>query len=150
VPKIFFEDFQIGSERQFGGYTFTAESIKVFAREFDPQPFHLDEAAGKNSPYGGLIASGWHTASAVMRMINDELLGEESGSIGSPGVDEMRWTLPVRPGDIISVQTTVIDVVPSRSKPDRGVIRTAYSVRNQRDEEVMTMIGIGMFLKRKT
>jgi len=150
MAGMFFEDFEVGFERQYGAYTFTTETIKRFAGEFDPQPFHLDEAAAENSPFGGLIASGWHTSSAVMRLLCDELLGEESGSMGSPGIDQLRWTRPVRPGDTISVRTKVIEVTASRSKPDRGVIRTSYSVRNQHDEEVMTMIGIGMFLRRKT
>lgn len=148
MSGIYFEDFEVGVERQYGAYTFTTETIKRFAGEFDPQPFHLDEAAAEQSPFGGLIASGWHTSCAVMRLLVDELLGEKSGSLGSPGIDQIRWLKPVRPGDTISVRTRVIEVTPSRSKPDRGVIRSAYSVRNQHDEEVMTMIGIGMFLKR--
>jgi acyl dehydratase len=150
MTGLYFEDFEVGAERQFGGYTFTAEAIKEFAAKFDPQPFHLDEAAARRSPFGGLIASGWHTSSAVMRLLVDELLGEKSGSLGSPGIDEIRWTRPVRPGDTITVRTRVIEVKPSRRKPDRGIIRTSYSVRNQNDEEVMTMIGIGIFLKRGT
>jgi len=148
MAGMYFEDFEVGFERQYGTYTFTTELIKKFAGEFDPQPFHMDEAAAENSPFGGLIASGWHTSCAVMRLIVDELLGEESGSMGSPGIDQIRWLKPVRPDDTISLQTKVLSVTPSKSKPDRGVIHTAYSVRNQNNEEVMTMIGIGMFLRR--
>jgi len=150
MAGVYFEDFEVGFERQYGAYTFTTEAIKRFATEFDPQPFHLDEAAAEKTPFGGLIASGWHTSSVVMRLLVDELLGEESGSLGSPGIDELRWLQPVRPGDTISVRSKIIEVIPSKSKPDRGVIRSTYSVRNQRDEEVMTMIGIGMFMRRKT
>jgi len=150
MAGMYLEDFEVGFERHFGAYTFTTEAIKEFANKFDPQSFHIDEEAAENSPFGGLIASGWHTSSALMRMLVDEFLGEKSGSLGSPGIDQIRWLKPVRPGDTLNVRSSILDVTPSRSKPDRGAVRTSYSVRNQDDDEVMTMIGIGMFLKRNT
>ena len=148
MRAMFFEDLVPGASSEFGRVEVTAAAIVEFARQFDPQPFHLDEAAAQASPFKGLIASGWHTASMCMRLMVDNLLGPESGSIGSPGIDELRWLKPVRPGDVLRARAEVIDVTPSRSKPDRGTARVRYSMLNQRDETVMTFIGLGMFLRR--
>ncbi len=146
---LYFDDMQVGDRRVVdAGYTFTREEIIEFGRRFDPQPFHIDEEAAKRSPYGGLIASGWHTVSACMRRVVTSLLGEESGSLGSPGADEIRWLKPVRPGDSLSVLTEVIEKRPSRSKPDRGLVKLRWTARNQHGEDVMTMIGLGIFRQR--
>jgi acyl dehydratase len=145
MPPRFFEDFHVGEVVTFGHATVTREDIIAFARQFDPQPFHLDEEAARKSPYGGLIASGWHTTGLLMRMVVEEFLGPKSGSLGSPGVDEIRWVKPVRPGDALHVRLEVIEVRPSKSKPDRGSVRLRYEVINQADEVVMTMLGYGMF-----
>jgi acyl dehydratase len=145
---LYLEDFQVGAVDEFGGETITKEDIVAFARSFDPQPFHVDEEAAKRSHFGGLIASGWHTTALVMRMMVARFMGLESGSLGSPGMDEIRWLLPVRPGDTLHVRTEVLEVKPSRSKPDRGVVRSGYRVTNQHGQLVMTMIGLGMFQKR--
>ena len=137
----------VGDIHDYGSHTFTAEEIKTFAGAFDPQPFHIDEEAARRSPFGGLIASGWHTASLCMRLVV-ALLGPDSGSLGSPGVDELRWLKPVRPGDELSVRAEVLEANPSRSKPDRGLVKFRYTMRNQNGEEVMTMIALGLVLRR--
>ncbi len=146
----FLDDLVPGESLEFGSKEVTEPEIIAFARQFDPQPFHLDPIAAAASPFGGLIASGWHTASMGMRMMVDHLLGPDSGSIGSPGVDELRWLKPVRPGDVLRVRAEIIDVTPSRSKPDRGTARIRYELLNQKDEVAMRFIGLGMFLRRPT
>ena len=143
----FFEDFRPGDLTDTASVTVTKEEIVAFARQFDPQPFHIDEEAARRSPFGGLIASGWHTASLCMRLVV-ALLGPDSGSLGSPGVDELRWLKPVRPGDELSVSAEVLEAIPSRSKPDRGLVKFRYTMRNQNGEEVMTMIALGLVLRR--
>ncbi len=148
MNATFLEDLVPGAVSEFGGLTVTKQAIVDFARQFDPQPFHLDDEAAKASPFGGLIASGWHTASLCMRMAVDHFLGPKSGSIGSPGIDELRWLKPVRPGDTLRVRVEVVDTTPSRSKPDRGTARLKYTVLNQNNDAVMTMVGLGMFLRR--
>ena len=149
APRYAFEDFVVGETLDCGARTVCAEEIVAFARQFDPQPFHVDAEAGARSIYGSLIASGWHTVSMAMRMVCDGYI-LDSTSCGSPGVDEVRWLKPVRPDDTLRVDTTTVESRPSSSKPDRGVVVTAWRVRNQRDEVVMTMRGMGMFLKRST
>lgn len=145
--SLFFEDFRPGDVTDTGSVTVTREEIVAFARQFDPQPFHVDEEAARRSPFGGLIASGWHTAALCMRLVV-ALLGPGSGSLGSPGVDELRWLKPVRPGDELSVRVEVMEAIPSRSKPDRGLVKLRYTMRNQNGEDVMTMIALGMVLRR--
>jgi acyl dehydratase len=127
--------------------TVTREEIIAFAREFDPQPFHTDEAAARQTIYGGLIASGWHTIALYMRLMWDSYL-KDTASLGSPGVDEVRWLKPVRPGDTLRARFTVLEAVPSRSKPDRGIVRSLSEVFNQHGEVVMTLRGLGMFGRR--
>ena len=144
---LFFEDFRPGDVQETGKVTVSRDAVVAFAREFDPQPFHIDEEAAQRSPYGGLIASGWHTAALCMRLVVD-LLGPGSGSLGSPGVDELRWLKPVRPGDELSVRVEVMEAIPSRSKPDRGLVKLRYIMRNQKGEDVMTMIALGFMLRR--
>jgi acyl dehydratase len=146
MPR-YFEDFRPGQVFEMGNRVVTRESILAFAREYDPQPFHTDEEAATQSVYGGLIASGWHTGAMLMRLCWDGLLHECAG-LGSPGVDELRWLRPVRPGDTLSLRYTVLETIPSRSKPDRGVVRSLCEVLNQHGEVVMTMKGLGMFFTR--
>jgi acyl dehydratase len=129
------------------GRTLSKDEMIAFAREFDPQPFHTDEAAAKETIYGGLIASGWHTTAIMMRLFWDALL-KDCASLGSPGADEIRWLQPVRPGDTLRLRFTVAETTPSRSKPDRGVVRSLCEVLNQRDEVVMTLKGVGFFARR--
>ena len=142
-----FEDFTPGQVLELGRRTVTAEAIVAFAREFDPQPFHLDEEAAKRSIYGGLLASGWHTGAIMMRLLCDGLL-HDTVSLGSPGIDEMRWLKPVRPGDTLAARMTVLEAIPSRSKPDRGVLRTLTEMRNQYGEVVMTVRGLSLLGRR--
>ncbi len=146
--KYWFEDFPAGMAVEIAGPTLTRESILEYARRYDPQPFHVDEEAGKRSMYGGLIASGWHTVSLAMRMICDAYL-LDAASLGSPGVNEVRWLKPVRPGDTIRLRMTVIEAKPSRSKPDRGTVLHRWEVLNQQGDAVMTMEGYGMFRRRR-
>jgi acyl dehydratase len=146
--QLFLEDFQPGDVRDTGSWTVTRDEILAFARQFDPQPIHLDEEAAKRSPYGGLIASGWHTSALCMRLVIDSLLEAGSGNLGSPGVDELRWLKPVRPDDTLTVRIEVVGTIPSKSRPDRGVVKLRYTVRNQKGEDVMTVLAMGIFLKR--
>jgi acyl dehydratase len=144
---LYLEDFHPGDVSETRAHTITRDEIVTFARQFDPQQIHLaDDAPG--SPYGGMIASGWHTASLCMRLVVDFALADGSGNLGSPGVDELRWTRPVRPGDTLSVRVEVVEAKPSRSKPDRGLIRLRYAMRNQNGEEVLSMIAMGIVLRR--
>lgn len=145
---LYLEDFTPGDTHEFPGrYTFTRDAIVGFAREYDPQPFHVDEEAASRSIYGGLIASGWQTVWVTFRLAVDGLIGRVA-SMGSPGVDEIRWLAPVRPGDTVRVRAEVLEVRPSRSKPDRGLVRVRYETSNQRDELVLTMVGMGIFGRR--
>lgn len=145
--KYYWEDFPVGSTRDFGGITLHKDDILRFAREFDPQPFHVDELAAGESVYGGIIASGWHTCALAMRMMCDAYL-LETASMGSPGVDSIRWLKPVRPGDTLHVRTSVLESRPLESKPQVGLVRSQWQVLNQNDECVMTMEGLGMFRRR--
>ena len=146
--EIYFEDFQVGQVYELGSHTVTEEKIISFATEFDPQPFHIDAGLAAETIYGGIIASGLHTASIFMRLLYDGLLCR-SASMGSPGQDELRWVRPVRPGDTLSARGTVEELIPSKSKPDRGLVRTHYEVFNQAGDIVMTMRGLGMFGRRR-
>jgi acyl dehydratase len=145
--RYWFEDFPVGMTVEIPGPVLTRESILEYAQRYDPQPFHVDEEAAKQSPYGGLIASGWHTVSLAMRMICDAYL-LDAASLGSPGVNQVRWLKPVRPGDSLRLRMTVLEAKPSTSKPDRGTVLHRWDVLNQNGETVMTMEGYGMFRRR--
>jgi acyl dehydratase len=144
---LHFEDFFVGHVVEAAGPTVTKEEIVTFASQFDPQPFHLDEQQAAASPFRGLVASGWHTAAMCMRMMVDAYL-RTSSSRGSPGVDELRWVKPVRPGDTLRLKATVLEVKPSTSKPEMGSVKSLWEVYNQHDECVMRMTGWGMFSRR--
>jgi acyl dehydratase len=146
MTTLYFEDFHAGQVIDLGSCRFTEEEIVDFARRFDPQPFHLDREAAEVRR-GGLVASGWHTCSAMMRQIVDRLL-LRCVSHGSPGVDEIRWLKPVRPGDTLHMSMRILETVPSRSKPDRGVLKSEYVAINQHGEQVLTMKTLGMFGRR--
>lgn len=147
APKLYLDDLRVGPLGEYGGHAVTKDEIIAFAREYDPQPFHVDEEAAKRSIYGGLIASGWQTASLSMRLVVDGFLSQ-AASLGSPGVDQLRWLKPVRPGDTLSVRVEILEVAPSRSKPDRGSIRATYETLNQDREVVMTLACVMMFARR--
>lgn len=145
----YFDDFPVGERRELGSYAVTEEEVIAFAVAYDPQSFHVDRAAAEASIFGGLIASGWHTCAMTMRVLCDGfLLG--AASIGSPGVDALRWKRPVRPGDTLRVISTVTEAKPSTTKPDRGVLSNAIEVLNQNDEVVMTMQAMTMLYRRPT
>ena len=143
----YFEDYRPGITCTYGDTVVTEDAVIAFAREFDPQSIHLDADAAAEGPFHGLIASGWHTAAIMMRILVENFLND-AASLASPGVDELRWLKPVRPGDRIAVRFTVLDARPSESKPDRGVVRTGIEVLNQKDETVMTLIGLNMIRRR--
>jgi acyl dehydratase len=143
----FFEDFAPGQVYEFGDRTVTQSEIVEYARQFDPQPFHTDPEAARHSFYGGLIASGWHTVGMMMRMLVDHFVPRES-AMGSPGIDELRWLKPVRPGDRLRVRVTVVEAKRSTSKPDRGIVRSINEVLNQNGETVLSMRGMGLYRTR--
>jgi acyl dehydratase len=143
----YFEDFVPGRVWEIDGPALAKEEMIEFAARFDPQYFHVDELAARDSPFGGLIASGWHTVGVCMRLIYDAYLGR-SASLGSPGVNAVRWTRPVRPGDRLKLRMTVLEAKPSRSRPDRGTVLHRWEVFNQHGELVMHMEGYGMFRRR--
>ena len=145
--KWYFEDMVVGETIEVGTRTVTEAEILAFATAFDPQPFHVDPEAAAKSIYGGIIASGWHTCSMMMRMMVDNFL-KDAASLGSPGVDEVRWLKPVRAGDTLSVSTRATSATPSTSKPDRGVVATEWRAINQHGEMVATVKGMGMFARR--
>jgi acyl dehydratase len=146
-PKWYFEDFVVGKSIEVGSRSVTEDEIIEFATQFDPQPFHIDREAARQSIYGGIIASGWHTCSIVMRLMVDGML-RDSASLGSPGVDEIRWLKPVRGGDTLTVTAMVMQSNASTSKADRGVVHTLWQANNQRGELVATIKGMAMFLRR--
>ena len=141
VDDRWFEDYVPGQVHEFGSMPVDEDEVLAFGRRFDPQPFHTDVEAARRTEYGGLMASGWHTAALMMRMYSDHYLSHVA-TLVSPGVDEVRWLLPVRPGDVLSLRVTVLEARRSRSKPDRGLVRSAVEVLNQRGEAVMTMTGL--------
>ncbi len=141
------EDYVVGSVSEFGSIAVKEADIIDFARRFDPQVFHTDPEAAQKSIYGGLIASGWHTASMMMRLIVEHYL-PGARSLGSPGIDELRWIRPVRPGDELSVRVTVMEANRSSSKPDRGIVRSFIEVFNQNHEVVLTVNAVNLLLCR--
>jgi acyl dehydratase len=144
---MFFEDFEVGTTEEFGEYLVTEEEILEFASKYDPQAFHLSDEAAKATLFGGLCASGWHTCAIAMRMLVDNM-PESNKSLGSPGIDELRWTKPVFPGDTLRVKTTVLSKTNSRSRPDVGSLQMQNEVFNQKNELVMSNKPIVIYRKR--
>jgi acyl dehydratase len=147
IEDRYFEDYVTGSVHEFGSVAVDEREVIDFASRYDPQSFHTNPEAAERSPFGGVIASGWHTAGLMMRLIVDHYLSHVA-SLASPGVDELRWTQPVRPGDTLSVRATVIETRLSRSKPDRGIVHTLFEVLNQRREVVMSVKAMNMLRAR--
>jgi acyl dehydratase len=143
----YFEDFHVGELTEIGPVSVSAEEIIDFATRYDPQPFHIDPEAAKSSPFGGLIASGWHTTALFMGMFVRGIL-LDAASMGSPGVEEIRWTAPVRPGDTLTGRVTVTDVQPSAKTPGRGTVFTTSEVFNQDGTLVLRMKARGFFACR--
>ena len=148
IEDRYLEDYVVGSVYEFGSIAVEEAEIIDFARRFDPQVFHSDPEAAKRTIFGGLVASGWHTASMMMRLFVDHYLSW-AASLGSPGIDELRWTKPVRPGDELSIRVTVLEANRSRSKPDRGVLRSFVEVLNQDHEVVLTVNAVNFLLCRE-
>ena len=147
MSQRYFEDLKAGDRFKSGTYKVTEEQIVSFAREFDPQPFHLDPAVARQTMFKGLIASGWHTAAITMRLFVQTLNFTE-GAIGL-GVDELRWPNAVRPGDVLQVETEIVDLRESRSKPSHGIVRIRNVTTNQRGEVVQTMFASALVLRRR-
>ncbi len=144
---LHFEDFTPGEIRTYGSYEVTREEILAFAAEYDPQPMHLDEAAAAQTMLGGLSASGWHSCAMLMRIIADNVLRDSSG-MGAGGIDEVKWLRPVRPGDVLSVRHTVLDVRPSKTKTDRGFVRFRFEMTNAKGEVVLEQTNSIIFGRR--
>jgi acyl dehydratase len=148
MAKLSWEDFTAGNVAEYGPREVTRDEMIAFATEFDPQPIHLDEEAARASMLGGLSASGWHTCSLAMRMIADGIL-HNAMSMGAPGVDEVRWIVPLRPDDSITLRATVLDTRPSRSRPDMGFVKFRFELVNQNGTAIMTMTS-SIMLGRRT
>ncbi len=144
----YFEDYVAGAVHECGSIAVEQAEMVAFAKRYDPQDFHTDPEAAKQTIYGGLIASGWLTGSLMMRLYTDHYLSHVA-SLGSPGVDELHWLKPVRPGDTLSLRVTVVETNRSHSKPDRGIVHSFIEVLNQRAEVVMSMKAVNFFLCRE-
>jgi acyl dehydratase len=142
-----FEDIHAGDVVHLGSREVTEEEIVDFARQFDPQPFHVDAALARESHFGGLVASGWHTASMYMRLLVDGFL-HETASLGSPGIEELRWLKPVRPGDILEGRLTILEATPSRSRPTMGIVRARSEALNQNGDVVMSLVSTVFFARK--
>jgi acyl dehydratase len=139
MSEYYLEDIRVGGRFRSTDYTITEGEIVEYARRYDPQPFHTDPVAARESMFGGLVASGWHTAAITMRLISQSEARIAGGSIGL-GLEELHWLRPVRPGDTLHVEVEVLEVRPSRSHPDRGIVRFRNTTRNQASEIVLTMV----------
>ncbi|GAA1712840.1 MaoC family dehydratase [Fodinicola feengrottensis] len=147
IDHRFFEDYQAGAKYSYGWITVTEAEVLEFARRFDTQSIHIDPVAAAAGPFGGLIASGWHTTAIMMRLLADHYVSSNA-SLASPGVDELRWTAPVRPGDQLALTATVASARRSKSKPDRGLVHTAVELFNQHDQVVLTLTAMN-FIRTK-
>src|SRR5580698_10018352 len=148
IDDRYFEDYVQGAVYEYGYITVTEAEILDFARAFDPQPIHVDPEFAAAGPFHGLIASGWHTAGIMMRMFADHCLSTVA-SLASPGIDELRWPAPVRPGDQLRLRTTIVEARLSRSKPDRGLVRTQGELLNQADQTVLTLVAMNLLGRRE-
>ena len=149
LAERYFEDYHVGAVYEFGRYEMQEAEIIEFGKRYDPQPFHTDPELARDTVHGGLIASGWHTGSVAMRMLVDNFVSRVA-SIGSPGMDELRWFKPVRPGDILSLRVTVTETRRSRTRPDRGIVSALMEVLNQERVTVMSWTGLGFYLCRES
>lgn len=147
IDDRYFEDYQPGASYEYGHIEISRDDIIEFATRYDPQPIHIDREWARTGPFGGLIASGWHTSALCMRMYVDHYLSRVAG-LASPGIDELRFAVPTRPGDVLRARFTVIESRPSRSKPDRGILFTRMEAFNQNDELAMAAIGMNMVARR--
>jgi acyl dehydratase len=139
---IYLDDLELGAETYFGSYEVTREEVLEFARKYDPQPFHLSDEAAAKTHFGRLAASGWHTCAMVMAVIARKVVETEQAGLGSPGIDELRWLKPVYPGDTLHVRSKIVEIRPSRSRPEIGSFRSATIVTNQDEVPVLTFTSI--------
>lgn len=137
----YYEDLEVGTKASFGHYEVTREEVLEFASKYDPQPFHLDDEAAAQTYFGRVSASGWHTCAMTMRMMVEQFTSQQVASLGSPGIDELRWIKPVYPGDTLRVESELIEKRRSKSKPHMGFTKTRQTTFNQHGEAVMSMIG---------
>lgn len=144
----YYEDYEVGGTEEFGERTVAKEEIIEFAEKYDPQPFHTDEEAAKETMFGGLAASGWHTAAICMRMYVDHMIDEASQ--GARGVDELRWIKPLRPGDTLTAEVEIIDKYPDENNPHIGYVDTKLTAYNQDDEAIISWIGLGIVDRKST
>jgi acyl dehydratase len=147
APKRYFEDYPVAAVFTAGPLEVTETEIVEFARRYDPQPMHTDPEAARRGRFGGLIASGWHTGAMMMRLFADHVLSPVS-SMASPGLDELRWLQPVRPGDSLTLRVTVLEARPSRSKPEQGIVRSLVELINQRGEAVLSLKPVSLIRRR--
>jgi acyl dehydratase len=145
---LYFEDLEIGTKASFGRYEVTLEEVLEFAAKYDPQPFHLSDEAAAKTHFGRISASGWHTCAMTMRMLVDNITERKQAGLGSPGQDELRWHRPVYPGDVLRVETELLEKTRSRSRPEMGSFKSIVTVLNQNDEKVMTFRSIGLIAVR--
>jgi acyl dehydratase len=146
----YFEDFRVGEVLALGSRTVSEAEIIAFGRDFDPQPFHTDPVKARDSVFGGLVASGWHTAALFMRLLVDGFVNIVAHSMGSPGVDKIEWRKPVRPGDTLTGRITISDMIASKTRADRGTMKTRGELLNQHGEVVMIIDAVGFFGRRPT
>ncbi len=147
IADRYFEDYVPGAVYEYGYASVSEADILAFAERFDPQPIHVDSRYAGTGPFGGLIASGWHTAGIAMRLIADHYLSRVA-SLASPGVDELRWPAPVRPGDSLRLRTEIVAARRSQSKPDRGLVRTRAELLNQDDQIVLSLVAMNLLRLR--
>ena len=145
---IYFEDLEVGQETHFGSYQVTREEVLEFARKYDPQPFHLSDEAAAKTHFKRLAASGWHSCAMTMAVMARHVVDQEQASLGSPGIDELRWLKPVYPGDTLHVNSRIVELRPSRSKPDLGSFRSEVTVTNQDGVAVLRFISIVLISRR--
>lgn len=145
---LYFEDLEIGTKASFGRYEVTRKEVLEFAAKYDPQPFHLSDEAAAKTHFGRISASGWHTCAMTMRMLVDNITERKQAGLGSPGQDELRWHRPVYPGDVLRVETELLEKTRSRSRPEMGSFKSIVTVLNQNDEKVMTFRSIGLIAVR--
>lgn len=144
---LHFEDVKVGDTFRFGRYEVTRDEIVAYARQFDPQVFHLDEEAAANTHFGGLVSSGWHTGAMFIRMVNDDMIPRHA-TTGAIGFDDLKWLLPVRPGDVLSVENEIVEKTESRSRPEIGIVKVANRVLNDRGEVVMTLTSLVIYRRQ--
>ncbi|RDE06734.1 MaoC family dehydratase [Sphingomonas aracearum] len=144
----YFEDLEIGRTHGFGRYEVTREEVLDFARRYDPQPFHLSDEAAAATHFGRLAASGWHTCAMTMAMLVENMKAHETASLGSPGIDELRWLKPVYPGDTLRCESEVIEKRVSQSRPEMGITKSRLTVFNQEDVAVLSMVSNGLIRTR--